>query len=667
MKVAMLQAVVRTALAAVGVALAVTACVPGVRDELPPQERRPPRSDAPPPVFDTLVTSEVPPPPLSGGTLTILQDGQLAVAADPDRDHVFVVDLVTERVIADVSLPAGDEPGRVVEGAGGRIHVALRRGGGVATLDGRNAYALIRRSVCAAPRGLAFEPATGLLHVACAEGVLVSLDEADGTVARTVTLDRDLRDVVSDRGLLYVSRFRAAEILKLDGSGRMVERIAPPRLAPQTSGLGDGKLVERTSSVAWRLMLVGPGKLALVHQAGTQAVIDIEAGGGYGGTGCGSIVSSALSDVIGGTTTELANAPMPIDVATTRDGRSYAVVAAGNAHTPGQPRLIIGQTKELPPGGCRGNAAPFPRPGPSDAAAPRRDGAAVEPDAGLPRPDAGLPTPDGGRLDDLVPEAPESPEVPDFQGTPEGMEPVAVAFDGRDRLIVQSRQPAELFILQGRRRIRLSSVARADTGHAIFHANSGVGLACASCHPEGGDDGRVWNFSQLGPRRTQVLRGGIRDTKPFHWDGDMADLDALMGEVFVKRMSGPTLPADRVAAMGGWLETVPALPTWRPGNDADRASVARGRALFEGPAMGCVACHSGTLMTNNLRMDVGTRGSFQVPSLRGVSWRAPLMHDGCAADLAARFGACGGDDRHGVTSRLDDGQKRDLVLFLQTL
>ena len=62
--------------------------------------------------------------------------------------------------------------------------------------------------------------------------------------------------------------------------------------------------------------------------------------------------------------------------------------------------------------------------------------------------------------------------------------------------------------------------SRADTGHLIFHANAGGGLACASCHAEGNDDGRVWNFTCEGPRRTQSLHVGLRGTEPFHWSGD---------------------------------------------------------------------------------------------------------------------------------------------------
>ena len=69
-----------------------------------------------------------------------------------------------------------------------------------------------------------------------------------------------------------------------------------------------------------------------------------------------------------------------------------------------------------------------------------------------------------------------------------------------------------------------------------------------------------------------------------------------------------------------------------------------------------------------MTVDVGTGGPFQVPSLRGVAWRAPFMHTGCAATLADRFaGACGGGDKHGVTSTLTASQIGDLTAYLETL
>ena len=44
----------------------------------------------------STVAAAVPPPAISGGTLRILADGHTAVAADPDRDQVYIVDLVEQ-------------------------------------------------------------------------------------------------------------------------------------------------------------------------------------------------------------------------------------------------------------------------------------------------------------------------------------------------------------------------------------------------------------------------------------------------------------------------------------------------------------------------------------------------------------------------------------------
>jgi hypothetical protein len=72
----------------------------------------------------------------------------------------------------------------------------------------------------------------------------------------------------------------------------------------------------------------------------------------------------------------------------------------------------------------------------------------------------------------------------------------------------------------------------------MFRLVSGANIACAGCHPEAGDDGQVWSFRDIGPRRTQLSRGGILGTEPLHWNGDMADFGTVIEEVFVGRMQG---------------------------------------------------------------------------------------------------------------------------------
>src|SRR5262249_26059441 len=153
--------------------------------------------------------------------------------------------------------------------------------------------------------------------------------------------------------------------------------------------------------------------------------------------------------------------------------------------------------------------------------------------------------------------------------------------------------------------ITLATDSRADTGHAIFHADSGAGIACASCHPEGGDDGRVWQFDMSGARRTPALRFGILGTEPFHWSGDLADMPALVTEVFQHRMSGAPLAVDQVHALARWVDHVPLILKAAP---PDAAAVARGVALFQDPTIGCASCHSGAKFTSNHTVDVGTGG-----------------------------------------------------------
>jgi len=54
-------------------------------------------------------------------------------------------------------------------------------------------------------------------------------------------------------------------------------------------------------------------------------------------------------------------------------------------------------------------------------------------------------------------------------------------------------------------------------------------------------------------------------------------------------------------------------------------------------------------------------------SLVGVSYRLPVMHDGCAETLRARFDPDCGGDRHGNTGHLVEEQLGDLVTYPQTL
>jgi len=557
------------------------------------------------PVFGATVTRPTPPPPISGGTLTVLADGVHAVASDPDRDRVYVVDLHANTKVADLALAPGDEPGRVIEDGAGRVHVVLRSGGALVTIDPATWSITARRVVCPAPRGAAWEPATDLVHVACAGGELVSLPAAGGAAVRSLTLDRDLRDVVVSRGQVYVSRFRSAELLAIDASGQIASRDNP-------AGFAIDAFSTFTPDAAWR-MVAAPDGVFVVHQRALNGIVHT-GHGGYGDDGEGScsnaIVHSTITHYVAGQAAEawpaLPGAVVPVDLAAAHHTDALAVVSAGNAKVPGAPTVIVyHQTHGGGGNDCDGD----------------------------------------GRL---------------MSG---GIEPTAVAYTLGDQLLVQSREPAVLENVDTGQVIVLASDSVADTGHDVFHANAGAGIACASCHLEGGDDARVWKFDSSGRRRTQALRGGILGTEPFHWDGDEADFSHLAHDVFESRMAGPTLTPEQLQATASWVNRIPLIAK-APG---DAAAIARGKALFDDVnGAGCVTCHNGPKMTNSALVDVGTSGTFKVPRLLGLVDRAPYLHDGRAATLIDRF-SVGGGDLHGKTSQLTAAQISDLVAYLQSL
>lgn len=588
------------------------------------------------------------PPAISGGTLEVLRSGYAAVVADPDRDRVVVVDLIARSIHGSIDLPRGAQPTRIVEDDHGRVHVVLRGTGEILSFDLFAMDASTRRSVCAMPRGAAYDAATDDLLVACRSGELVTLPAAGGAVTRTVMVERDLRDVVVGDGRVFVSLFRRAELLTLDGDGAIVGRTSP---VDSRLGMGfvdeTGAFVESAfePGVAWRTISASTDgsepMVAMVHQRSSDGEVQ-PSPGGYGGGGRGdfrgcesSIVGSSVTFFsVDGTPTrgpDLSGATLPVDVAIspgTRDQQLVVVVAAANES------------------------------GVSSIQTFRR--AWLE---GASETDCMFQV---GATEELI------------------RNPTSAAFLPDGRLVVLQREPGQLMILRdldpsetvrwvrddlaggigegADGTITIGTEARFDTGHAVFHGNSGAFLACASCHPEGGDDGRTWRFGGIGPRRTPAMHGDLRGTEPFHWDGDMRDLSHLVHDVFTGRMSGPELNGGQVLALGNWLDELPAP---RPAL-VDRAAVLRGRTVFDTTA-GCASCHSGALLTNNGSFDVGSGGTFQVPSLIGVADRLPVMHDGCAETLRQRFlPECGGA-AHGNVAALTEQQIGDLVAYLESL
>lgn len=237
-------------------------------------------------------------------------------------------------------------------------------------------------------------------------------------------------------------------------------------------------------------------------------------------------------------------------------------------------------------------------------------------------------------------------------------EPIGVAVTSDGRVVVATRDPAQVRV--GSRTVSLGVEPVTDLGRTLFHTAAPAGVACASCHPEAADDAHVWTIGGKS-HRTQVLSGQIMSGAPFHWEGNHHSLGSLMIDTFVTRMSAPTPDSSTVDTLGDWLQTIAAPRPHATNVDL----LARGAAVFG--AAGCGACHSGPRYTDDQTVDVGTGGAFQVPSLRGVANRVPLMHNGCAGSVRERFEPGCGGSAHGLTAGLSADELTALTAFVESL
>lgn len=567
-----------------------------------------------------LVIRDIPPPPLTGASITVV-DESTVVVTDPDRDRVHVVGVLED---SSVHLPAGAQPWRAVVDSQGRVHVALRGLGAVASIDIQHAELLAIREVCPTVRGIGLQPDDGSLVVACAGGELFSLSvEPDVDEATLVArLDPDLRDVIVDvDGTIHVTRFRSAEVLTLDDDGTVVDRTAPPPWVHTAFSLDDATM---RSSTAWRAVALPRGGWVMAHQGGSDKVLgaaDLGQADGrpaaneyYGSIdGCSAVVQTAItvlgSDGVVRSSGALVGATLPVDLAVHPNGdRVVMATAATCGPNCSKPQLVEVALEATSIG------------------------------VGLQR-------------------------RPCTSGTPTTLAKsqaqfVAVAYSPAGRLWALQRDPLVIHLLDGNehQRVVLDDEPVEDTAHRLFHETGTAGVACASCHAEGGDDGLVWNLPL--PRHTPPLWVGLAGTEPLHWDGDLETFEDLVHEIHELRMGEKLQSDERIAAFESWVTR---LRTAAPRTIDDDTKA--GKVLFA--ELGCADCHGGERTTNNRTVAVGTHAAVQVPSLHGVALHPPYMHDARSPTLESAVREMVVQSRPlAVTSDAEIGM---LVAYLETL
>jgi YVTN family beta-propeller protein len=228
-------------------------------------------------------------------------------------------------------------------------------------------------------------------------------------------------------------------------------------------------------------------------------------------------------------------------------------------------------------------------------------------------------------------------------------------------------------------------------------------IACASCHPDGHSDGRVWHNPE-GLRKTPALLG-LAHTHPLHWSADRDEVQDFEYTIRGRLMQGRGLLNGAIKPKAGFEPTELSMDLSGRSKDLDAlavysnsfefrlsphipapgklsAAAERGKALFFRDAVGCAKCHSGPYYTDsrlekpfNLH-DVGTGGDdpsekmgpkYDTPTLLGVYRTAPYLHHGKAKTLRDVLTTCNKDDKHGKTSHLKPADIDDLIAFLKSL
>jgi hypothetical protein len=551
--------------------------------------------------------------------------------SDPDRDQVHLVDTAAAALLGTLQLEAGSQPARLAFDGADRGWVVLRAAGSIVEFSLGTMAEVQRHESCAEPWGVAYDSVRDALVVACRGGQLVRIS-ATGLPELYQLPHTDLRDVVVEGDRYLVSRFKTAQVMILDAESAKFHDVLAPR------GVNNNILGNLAPSTLFKLQQLPDGRVVMQHQRANRGQLVAVY---YGPATCTPGVVQSMVSVV--------DAPDPA-----QETDPSVVTARGDGGADPVPAVYVPQTR---------NVLRYTAPDRERITDFAVDDSASQYAAIT---DTG-PTslvrwqPFNSMDDGDCPQAAAAASDLTVAG-----QAAAVSFISDGALAIQLREPATIQVWRNSTldsSIVLSDSSVEDLGHYVFHARSASGLACSSCHPEGGDDGNIWDFQIIGKRRTQPLWGGLLGMAPYHWGGEHATLDDVLNDTLRTRMRGLenfTVPETVAQRLGGWLDSLPSPPA--PILAAE--SLLRGRTAFEKAE--CMTCHAGGLFTDNQIHDVGTGGSFKTPSLVGLRTKAPLMHNGCAPTIADRFTPCGGVS-HGNVAALDEVELADLIVYLQSL
>ena len=194
-------------------------------------------------------------------------------------------------------------------------------------------------------------------------------------------------------------------------------------------------------------------------------------------------------------------------------------------------------------------------------------------------------------------------------------------------------------------------------------------MSCASCHLDGAEDGRTWDFTSLGEgfRNTIDLRGKAGSKHgPLHWTANFDEVHDFENQIrklgegigllkdddflasqdpLENSKSGLSRDLDALAGYVASLNSSPLSP-FRQENGELTDQAKEGKNIFT--RQQCWSCHGGATFTDSpseIRHDIGSikessgqrmgqsLEDLDTPSLRGIWANPPYLHDGSAPDV----------------------------------
>ena len=638
----------------------------------------------------------------SAGSLALSRDDAFLYAVDTDNDMVAVVDTATKRLVTTVQV--GVAPERIVVGPDDVIYVSNRGSRTVSVIKrGSGTWSEITKlSVGVEPMGLAVTPDNKTLYVVNS----TSLNSPDtGTLTaidvKTMQTRWDLEVGAEPRGVALmngnralVTLFKGGDVVTVDLNGpSVVQHGTNLYSTANASGLQQNRNSQPFPSFQLRTFHPRAMSDAAVTPDGKRAIVSMvwsredslatPGGGGHDSYGdneggpCGeqggvAVGGLATFDGSGEQTVAMAD-----DVDKCEDTDASKDFPATALHSPDFTQTLQGPTVSVMDSTGTwlfvvnrhsNNVAVLP----------------VNTRVGAP-PSSGF----GGMLG----ASPIRSLVPVGAGpngialTRDGTKAfVYNAFDHSISTLTKSGSGDAAVVISSGRALQVAQDVLAPdvvAGRRLFFSASDsrmtagtTGVACATCHLDGREDGHVWMFSD-GPRQTPSLAGRMTmATAPFHWNGQFNSLTDFMAETVNIRMGGSGATPEMTAQVAAFIESQP-LPDNPKRTGSPTAAQLRGAQAFQKAE--CNSCHGGgtftdntfhdvgTLVTGGLNPDTGLTNGLNVPSLLGISRTAPYLHDGSSASLKQRLVSSRFTDLHGKTSLLSDGEIDDLVDYLDTL